>query len=647
MPLTDANRLSIQRPHLVAEWDVVRNGTLTPNDFSTNSHSDAFWICVKCAYSWSARIQSRSNGHNCPACAGVVITDANRLSLLRPHLIAEWDAARNGALTPADVSIGSKKKVHWKCTTCAHCWKAAIGSCSSGHGCPACSRHAVSDANRLSLLRPHLITEWDVVRNGTLKPEDVSIGSKKKVHWKCLTCAYQWETAVFSRSKGHGCLACSGNVVSDANRLNILRPHLIIEWDVARNGALTPADVSFGSPTIAHWICTTCTHQWSAPICRRSQGHGCPACRGLAVNNANRLSLLRPDLVAEWDAERNGTLTPDDVTFGTSARAHWKCTICAHRWDAVISSRANASTSRGCPACRGLAVNDTNRLSLLRPFLAAEWDTERNGSLSPENITVSSGVKVHWKCAACTHRWEAVICNRSRGRGCPRCAARLLGSGTSKIEVAVAAEFAHIFGDGTIASVQGDCLATPHEEIDASYATSFVQRGVRADITARDVFSDGRKLIVEWDGAYTHAGDDQQRRDRSKTAHLEALGHAVVRLREAPLSALTPACVCVEATPHNSEPRIKAAVDAALRHVRERYGALLTVRSTRVISEYLASAQTQNQAAAAAYLAHTEATATTATTQTTLDAFLAGDATNERPVKRMRIDDGGGGGGGG
>ena len=232
----------------------------------------------------------------------------------------------------------------------------------------------------------------------------------------------------------------------------------------------------------------------------------------------------------------------------------------------------------------------------------------------------------------------AQINSRSSGASCPECAARILGSGTSRIEVAIAAEFAHIFGDGTLASVHGTRLATSHVSIDALYATSFVRNNLRPDIAARGVFDDDDSLlVVEWDGAYMHASDDKQRRDRSKTAHLEALGHVVARLREAPLAALTPACVCVAATSHTSEARIKAAVDAALRHVRSRYGTLLTKRAARAISEYFASAQPQNQAAAVAYWAGTAAS----TAQTTLDTFLALD----EPAKHARVDDGGGGGG--
>ena len=577
------------------------------------------------------------------------LTDANRLSIQRPHLVAEWDIERNGTLAPTDVSFGSGKIVHWSCSTYAHQWMAKICSRSEGKGCPACSGRAVSDANRLSIQRPHLAAEWDVERNGTLTPADVSFGSEKIVHWLCSACAYRWTARINSRSNGNGCHACSGYVVSNANRLSIQRPHLAAEWDVERNGTLTPADVSFGSDKIVYWVCSTCTHRWTAQIGPRSKGNGCPACSGNVPSDANRLSIQRPHLAAEWDVERNGTLTPADVSFGSEKNVQWSCSTCGHRWTAQINSR---SSGRGCSACSGNVVSDANRLSIQRPHLAAEWNVERNGTLTPANVSFGSKKIIHWSCSTCAHQWMAQICSRSSGKGCPACATRIFGSGTSRIEVAITAEFAHIFGDGTLASVRGKRLETTYASIDALHATSFVRTNLSPDIAACDVFIDGNKfLVVEWDGAYTHSGDDQQRRDRSKTAHLEALGHVVVRLREAPLATLTLACVCVEATPYNSEPRIKATVDAALRHVRERYGALLTARSTRAISEYLASAQTQNQDAAAAYLAHTEATTTatttTTTTQTTLDAFLAGDATNERPTKRMRIDDGGGGGGGG
>ena len=57
--------------------------------------------------------------------------------------------------------------------------------------------------------------------------------------------------------------------------------------------------------------------------------------------------------------------------------------------------------------------------------LKAEWNFEKNSPLRPEYFTYGSGKKVWWKCSKePEHEWEAMILNRSRGRGCPFCSGR-------------------------------------------------------------------------------------------------------------------------------------------------------------------------------------------------------------------------------
>ena len=70
------------------------------------------------------------------------------------------------------------------------------------------------------------------------------------------------------------------------------------------------------------------------------------------------LAEERPDLLKEWDYEKNNELGiyPDKVTCGSHRKVWWHCIKCGHRWLAVISSRALAG--RGCPGC--VASNQTS-----------------------------------------------------------------------------------------------------------------------------------------------------------------------------------------------------------------------------------------------------------------------------------------------
>ena len=126
---------------------------------------------------------------------------------------------------------------------------------------------------------------------------------------------------------------------------------------------------------------------------------------------------LFPNLVEEWDFERNGSLTPDKVFAKSKAKVWWKCQA-GHSWQSVIYSRTNGS---GCPICSGKRVLiGFNDLLTKRPDIAAEWNYEKN-SPSPSEVTEKSNKKVWWICIK-GHEWESKINNRtSNNQGCPIC----------------------------------------------------------------------------------------------------------------------------------------------------------------------------------------------------------------------------------
>ena len=109
---------------------------------------------------------------------------SNSLAAVHPELIVEW-SDRNLPLTPDSVTFGSNKKVWWK-GACGHEWETSIKARSSGEKCPICSgARVIEGINDLNTLKPELASEWS--EENEIKPTEVSIGSHKKVIWKCKT----------------------------------------------------------------------------------------------------------------------------------------------------------------------------------------------------------------------------------------------------------------------------------------------------------------------------------------------------------------------------------------------------------------------------------------------------------------------------
>ena len=76
-------------------------------------------------------------------------------------------------------------------------------------------------------------------------------------------------------------------------------------------------------------------------------------------------------------------------------------------------------------AAKDLTPCDGSDLASRHPEIAAEWNTERNGSLMPEQVTPNSNRKAQWICAL-GHRYAATVSSRvTRKCGCPVCAGRV------------------------------------------------------------------------------------------------------------------------------------------------------------------------------------------------------------------------------
>ena len=140
--------------------------------------------------------------------------------------------------------------------------------------------------------------------------------------------------------------------------------------------------------------------------------------RNYGQNQGRILATNYPELAKEWNYDRNGALTPWDVTIGSNKKVWWTCSL-GHEWETAISNRTRYST--GCPYCAGRkAWPGFNDLATLRPDIAAEWNKEKNGALTPQMVTLGTIKKIWWTCSL-GHEWETTISSRIRGNGCPYC----------------------------------------------------------------------------------------------------------------------------------------------------------------------------------------------------------------------------------
>lgn len=224
VPRIGSNDLFTVCPHLKDEWDFDLNKGIDPITVPIGSHVNVWWKCSKCGHKWQASIRRRAKGSQCPCCCAnrVVAKGINDLATLYPEIAKEWHPTKNDALTPEKIFAKSHKKVWWQCSKCGYEWQTSVYNKTRDDSCPCCSnRVVVPGKNDLATLRPDLAKEWHPTKNGKLTPTDVVAGTGKKVWWKCRKCGHEWQTTVYDRAKGTGCIKCGIERTAQAMRKSV------------------------------------------------------------------------------------------------------------------------------------------------------------------------------------------------------------------------------------------------------------------------------------------------------------------------------------------------------------------------------------------------------------------------------------------
>ena len=174
------------------------------------------------------------------------------------------------------------------------------------------------------------------------------------------------------------------------------REELLREWHPTKNELYSTDTISYGSQKRIWWQCSL-GHEWESPLFSRTcQYHGCPYCAGKKIAEGASFKDKYPELAKEWHKTKNAQLKPEKFHPKSHVSVWWQCEF-SHEWRATIKSRAEGN---GCPVCEGKAVlKGVNDLETKYPYIAKEWNLEKNGEAKPSGVLANSVRKVWWKCS--------------------------------------------------------------------------------------------------------------------------------------------------------------------------------------------------------------------------------------------------------
>jgi Probable Zinc-ribbon domain/Protein of unknown function (DUF559) len=343
-------------PELAAEWHTERNYPSTPEQISAKSRRRVWWRCQPASHEWEAPVYSRANGSGCKQCATILAASVNSvpkpgqsLAERDPEIVAQWHPTLNGSLTPADVTWRSGKSTWWLCEQ-GHSWQATIHNRVQARGCPQCTLWGTSvEEIRLR----HELQAAGVPIDAAHEVIQTAAGKNLLCDMICPA----WKVIIeFDGNYFH---RQPGSLEKDKRKTRLLTE---LGWTVirVREAIPTTSDHDVVVPLFSSELVRgkltleklralgfTAAH-YDRYLAAQSPWATAEADAEVKRPIKKSLATERPDLAAEWDASKNGPLTPADVTVGSGRKAWWLCPRCDHSWAAVVGSRTRG---HGCPAC--------------------------------------------------------------------------------------------------------------------------------------------------------------------------------------------------------------------------------------------------------------------------------------------------------
>lgn len=431
-------------PDLALDWS--DKNEQSASEAKPFSDKVVHWKCHVCGTEWDASIFNRTRGSKkCPKCS-----PQKKYADRFPELKNIFDSNANGRTADSLKYKDSKTSFIWLCNkhgSYERKFSNIIAHLKNGENpCPQCykeinkasaKKHAKKHAkkklvkrnitNPLSANHPDLVKEWSLKNDSS--PNEVSEFSRKEVIWKCQKCGNEWKAKIIDRSRGFkSCPICSPFGKRKGKYLSEVRPDLKKHY--SSENEIPFESLSSANPKSVIWVCDN-GHKFTKTVAKMTlqKEFQCPKCTGRIAAEDNNIIANHPELINEWDAEKN-KIDPYSLMDSSRYEAYWKCKQCGHRYRQRISRKLLYDTEGkiSCPYCANRKASDDNNLTVTNPEVLKEWNYEANDAagINPHNALARNGIIAHWICSDCGSHYDMAISERVQRENddqisCPYC----------------------------------------------------------------------------------------------------------------------------------------------------------------------------------------------------------------------------------
>ena len=413
-------------PDLKTEWDYEKN-TENPLELTSGSAKKVFWKCSN-NHSYEMKIYHRTTGHSCPYCAGQkVIPGVDDLVTLNPDFLKEWDYEKNVGINPKDYKLHSNKSVWWKCEM-GHEWKTTISHRAGGNRCPHCYKeYGTSFAEQAILF--FLRKYFECENRAKVYDKEIDIFIPK------MNIGFEYDGIAFHSGEKNVKKEAEKNYVLEKNGIQLFRIKESDKnfYDEDKRTIFCIPDRKYEYLNFVFEILSKLLNVSFVEKFDFETHSSLIYNEYLTEIKENNIVKLYPEILMEWDYEKNGNLKPDYFLPHSNKKVWWKCPVCGSSYFLDINHKTQGNS---CPYCSGKKVNSTNSLASKFPELLNFWDYTKN-TINPNEVYYSSRRNVWWICEKCGKSYQTAICQRIKLKTnfCSNCFHDLIGLKNREISI--------------------------------------------------------------------------------------------------------------------------------------------------------------------------------------------------------------------
>lgn len=327
------NSFATLYPEILKDWDYEKNA-ISPFEVSPKSSKKVWWKCFVCGFNWQTKICHRTqDGTGCPECSKNIISQKRQatdyqhsLANLYPQLLSEWDYNKNDK-KPSEVYAHSTYNAWWKCDF-GHSWQAEISTRTRKKpaGCPICLKRYCSSFPEQAIYYYFQQVTKTINR-------DQSFGRKKEIDIYCpeLKIGIEYNRSFFHQNE------------KTENKIKFFKEkgiRIIVVTDAKENKIdndyiyhkETDEDLSWAIKEIFKII------QIEPPLIDINKDKNSILNNYMFSMKERSLLAKVPDVIYQWDYEKNYPLKPEQFLPRSCFEANWKCSN-RHSWKQRICNK--------------------------------------------------------------------------------------------------------------------------------------------------------------------------------------------------------------------------------------------------------------------------------------------------------------------